>query len=37
VSVFDFKLPLGDANKKDPNITAKFEGYGSVPGMNKGK
>jgi peptidoglycan DL-endopeptidase CwlO len=33
VSVFDFKMPSGQPNKNDPELTAKFEGYGSVPGL----
>ncbi len=33
VSVFDFKLPNGQPNKTDPDLTAKFEGYASVPGL----
>jgi hypothetical protein len=33
VSVFDFKMPSGQPNKGDPGLTAKFEGYASIPGM----
>jgi cell wall-associated NlpC family hydrolase len=33
VSVFDFKLPNVKPNKNDPDMTAKFEGYASVPGL----
>ncbi len=33
VSVFDFKLPNGQPNKNDPDLTAKFEGYARVPGL----
>ena len=33
VSVFDFKMPSGQPNKADPGLTAKFEGYASIPGM----
>jgi cell wall-associated NlpC family hydrolase len=33
VSVFDFKMPNGQANKEDPGLTAKFEGYASIPGL----
>lgn len=31
VSVFDFKLPSGQPNKDDSTLTARFEGYGSIP------
>jgi cell wall-associated NlpC family hydrolase len=31
VSVFDFKMPSGQPNKSDPGLTAKFEGYASIP------
>lgn len=33
VSVFDFKMPSGQPNKDDPGLTAKFEGYASIPGL----
>jgi cell wall-associated NlpC family hydrolase len=33
VSVFDFKMPSGQPNKDDPDLTARFEGYASVPGL----
>jgi peptidoglycan DL-endopeptidase CwlO len=33
VSVFDFKLPNGTPNKTDPDLTARFEGYASIPGL----
>jgi peptidoglycan DL-endopeptidase CwlO len=33
VSVFDFKMPNGKPNKDDPDLTAKFEGYASIPGL----
>jgi hypothetical protein len=33
VSVFDFKMPSGQPDKNDPVLIAKFEGYGSIPGM----
>jgi peptidoglycan DL-endopeptidase CwlO len=33
VSVFDFKLPNGTPNKNDPDITPRFEGYASIPGL----
>jgi len=35
VSVFDFKMPSGQANKSDPDLTAKFEGYASIPGLRE--
>jgi cell wall-associated NlpC family hydrolase len=31
VSVFDFKMPTGQPNREDPGLTAKFEGYASIP------
>ncbi|MBV9390916.1 MAG: C40 family peptidase [Verrucomicrobia bacterium] len=31
VSVFDFKIPSGQPNKNDSTLTARFEGYGSIP------
>src|SRR3984885_6684957 len=37
VSVFDFKMPSGKPNKDDPGLTAKFEGYASVPGLRHGE
>ena len=33
VSVFDFKLPSGKPNPGDPDLTARFEGYASIPGL----
>jgi cell wall-associated NlpC family hydrolase len=33
VSVFDFKMPSGKPNTNDPDLTAKFEGYASIPGL----
>jgi peptidoglycan DL-endopeptidase CwlO len=33
VSVFDFKLPSGKPYKSDPDLTAKFEGYATIPGF----
>jgi cell wall-associated NlpC family hydrolase len=33
VSVFDFKMPSGEPNKADPGLTAKFEGYASIPSL----
>ena len=35
VSVFDFKMPSGKPNKDDPVLTAKFEGYASIPGLRE--
>ena len=35
VSVFDFNLPSGKPNSGDPNMTARFEGYGSIPGFSE--
>jgi peptidoglycan DL-endopeptidase CwlO len=35
VSVFDFKMPSGKPNKDDPGLTAKFEGYASIPGLRE--
>jgi cell wall-associated NlpC family hydrolase len=35
VSVFDFKMPSGQPNPGDPALTAKFEGYASIPGLRK--
>jgi cell wall-associated NlpC family hydrolase len=35
VSVFDFKMPSGKPNKGDPDLTAKFEGYASIPGLRQ--
>jgi peptidoglycan DL-endopeptidase CwlO len=35
VSVFDFKMPSGRANDKDPDLVAKFEGYASIPGLRE--
>jgi cell wall-associated NlpC family hydrolase len=37
VSVFDFKMPSGQPNKDDPELTAKFEGYASIPGLRHGE
>jgi cell wall-associated NlpC family hydrolase len=33
VSVFDFRMPSGKPNKDDPELTARFEGYASIPGL----
>jgi cell wall-associated NlpC family hydrolase len=35
VSVFDFKMPSGKPNKNDPELTARFEGYASIPGLRE--
>jgi len=35
VSVFDFKLPSGKPNTADPDLTAKFEGYASIPHLRE--
>jgi hypothetical protein len=35
VSVFDFKMPSGKPNKDDPDLTARFEGYASIPGLRE--
>lgn len=35
VSVFDFKMPSSKPNKDDPELTAKFEGYATVPGLRE--
>jgi cell wall-associated NlpC family hydrolase len=35
VSVFDFKMPSGKPNPGDPDLTARFEGYASIPGSRK--
>jgi hypothetical protein len=33
VSVFDFKMPGGESNRSDPDLVAKFVGYGKLPGL----
>jgi cell wall-associated NlpC family hydrolase len=33
VSVFDFKMPSGEPHNDDPDLIARFEGYGAVPGL----
>jgi cell wall-associated NlpC family hydrolase len=33
VSVFDFKLPGGESNRGDPDLVARFVGYGKIPGL----
>jgi peptidoglycan DL-endopeptidase CwlO len=35
VSVFDFKMPSGKPNKDDAELTARFEGYASIPGLRE--
>jgi peptidoglycan DL-endopeptidase CwlO len=35
VSVFDFKMPTNKPNKDDPGLTAKFEGYATIPGLRE--
>jgi len=35
VSVFDFKMPSGKPNKDDPELTSKFEGYATIPGLRE--
>jgi peptidoglycan DL-endopeptidase CwlO len=35
VSVFDFKMPSGKSNKDDPELTARFEGYATIPGLRE--
>jgi cell wall-associated NlpC family hydrolase len=35
VSVFDFKMPSGKPNTADPDLTAKFEGYASIPHLRE--
>src|SRR5271166_5718744 len=35
VSVFDFKMPNSKPNKDDPELTAKFEGYATIPGLRE--
>jgi peptidoglycan DL-endopeptidase CwlO len=34
VSVLDFKMPGREANKSDPDLVAKFVGYGKIPGLH---
>jgi peptidoglycan DL-endopeptidase CwlO len=33
VSVFDFRMTGGEPNKSDPDLVAKFVGYGKIPGL----
>jgi hypothetical protein len=35
VSVFDFKMPGGQPNSTDPDLVARFEGYGTIPGLRE--
>jgi len=35
VSVFDFKMPTGQPNSTDPDSIARFEGYGTIPGLRE--
>ncbi|MBV9300392.1 MAG: C40 family peptidase [Verrucomicrobia bacterium] len=35
VSVFDFKMPRGKPSTTDPDLTAKFEGYASIPQLRE--
>jgi len=35
VSVFDFKMPGGQRNSSDPDLIARFEGYGTIPGLRE--
>jgi cell wall-associated NlpC family hydrolase len=35
VSVFDFKMPSGQPNSTDPDLVARFEGYGTIPGLRE--
>jgi cell wall-associated NlpC family hydrolase len=35
VSVFDFKMPSGQPNSGDPDLIARFEGYGTIPGLRE--
>jgi len=35
VSVFDFKMPGGQPNSSDPDLIARFEGYGTIPGLRE--
>ena len=37
VSVFDFKMPSGKPSKDDPELTSKFEGYATIPGLREPK
>jgi peptidoglycan DL-endopeptidase CwlO len=35
VSVFDFKMPSGEPNNDDPDLIARFDGYGTIPGLRE--
>ena len=35
VSIFDFKMPSGQANKDDPALRSRFEGYATIPGLRE--
>jgi cell wall-associated NlpC family hydrolase len=35
VSVFDFKMPNGQPNSADPDLIARFDGYGTIPGLRE--
>jgi cell wall-associated NlpC family hydrolase len=35
VSVFDFKMPSGQPNSADPDLIARFDGYGTIPGLRE--
>jgi cell wall-associated NlpC family hydrolase len=35
VGVFDFKMPGGQPNSSDPDLVARFEGYGTIPGLRE--
>jgi cell wall-associated NlpC family hydrolase len=35
VSVFDFKMPSGEPNNSDPDLIARFDGYGTIPGLRE--
>jgi peptidoglycan DL-endopeptidase CwlO len=35
VSVFDFKMPNGEPNNSEPDLIARFEGYGTIPGLRQ--
>jgi cell wall-associated NlpC family hydrolase len=37
VSVLDFKMPGGEANKIDSDLVARFVGYGKIPGLSDPK
>ena len=35
VSVFDFKMPSGEPKIGEPDLIARFEGYGAIPGLRE--